>query len=84
MAAPNDPPPNIQSNTNANAGLSNVTAHIQSDGSSKQKDAQFLKCILKKCQLPMYDNWNAPGEPKKHTKLRPDITRFALHFSFSL
>ena len=25
----------------------------------------------------MYDNWNAPGEPKKHTKLRPDITRFA-------
>ena len=46
MAAPNDPPPNIQSNTNANAGLSNVTeAHIQSDRSSKQEDAQFL-CIL--------------------------------------
>ena len=28
MARPNDPPPNIQSNTNANAGLSNATAHI--------------------------------------------------------
>ena len=37
-------------------------------------------CILKKCQLPMYDNWNAPGEPKKHTKLRPDITHFASSF----
>ena len=28
MAAPNDPPPNILSNTDANAGLSNATAHI--------------------------------------------------------
>ena len=29
MARPNDPPPNIQSNTNANAAFSNATAaHI--------------------------------------------------------
>ena len=28
MAPPNDPPSNIWSNTNANAGLSNATAHI--------------------------------------------------------